>query len=368
MTDAPTKPQPSSWLKIFGSSIAVCVLALAAAGWVGWQEASGGHAAHVQATLSALASCALLGVLEVSLSFDNAVANATVLRRMTRPWQDAFMTLGMLVAVFGMRLVFPLAIVAVAGHVSMRHALMLALHDPARYGTILASAHDGIMGFGGAFLMMVGLNFFFHPGKHLHWLGWLERPARLAGGVPCISAITTLLLLLIVKSLLPPSGSSVFLSAGCWGIVLWGMVEGVNHLLGAAEPESAQGKSPARGGWRKGLGLFLYLEVLDASFSFDGVIGAFALSNNLLIIALGLGMGAMVIRALTLMLVERGVLENFPYLEHGAFWAITVLAAIMMVSTRLEVPDIITGTMSALIIGASLLSSIKAKAKGATSP
>ena len=85
------------------------VVCLALAAWYGWSQT--GDAA---ATLSMLWIVLVLSVLEISLSFDNAVVNATVLEDMDKVWQRRFLTWGMLIAVFGMRFVFPLAIVAIA--------------------------------------------------------------------------------------------------------------------------------------------------------------------------------------------------------------------------------------------------------------
>jgi hypothetical protein len=120
-----------------------------------------------------------------------------------------------------------------------------------------------------------------------------------------------------------------------------------------AGPETVQGVH------RASAASFLYLEVLDASFSFDGVIGAFALTNNLFIIAIGLGIGAMFVRSLTVMLVEKGTLASYRYLEHGAFYAIGALALLMLVGTAVEVPDALTGLIGAVFIGLSLWQSIR---------
>ena len=109
---------------------------------------------------------------------------------------------------------------------------------------------------------------------------------------------------------------------------------------------------------RGGLGAFLYLEVLDASFSFDGVIGAFALTQNLFLIAIGLGIGAMYVRAMTVMLVERGTLAEFRYLENGAFWSILILSILMFVQTLRPIPEAITGLLGACFIGMAFLSSL----------
>jgi len=104
---------------------------------------------------------------------------------------------------------------------------------------------------------------------------------------------------------------------------------------------------------RSGFGGFMYLQVLDASFSFDGVIGAFALSNNLVIIGLGLGIGAIFVRSMTIHLVDKGTLAEFRFLEHGAFWAILALAAIMLVGAHYHIPEVFTGLIGAVLIGLS---------------
>ena len=110
---------------------------------------------------------------------------------------------------------------------------------------------------------------------------------------------------------------------------------------------------------RSGLGGFLYLNVLDASFSFDGVIGAFALSNNMIVIALGLSIGAMFVRSMTIHLVRKGTLAAYRFLEHGAFWAIIVLGAIMLLSARFHIPETVTGLIGAILIGLSFWWSVR---------
>jgi hypothetical protein len=103
---------------------------------------------------------------------------------------------------------------------------------------------------------------------------------------------------------------------------------------------------------------FLYLEVLDASFSFDGVIGAFAITQDVVIIMLGLAIGAMFVRSLTVYLVRQGTLDEYVFLEHGAHYAIGSLAAIMLASMSHHIPEIVTGLIGALFIGLSVYSSI----------
>ena len=131
----------------------------------------------------------VLSILEISLSFDNAVVNATVLREMDEKWQRRFLTWGILIAVFGMRIVFPLAIVAIAANLDPLSAIHLSLNDPERYEAIVSSAHVGIAGFGGAFLAMVGLSFFFDGEKDVDWIRGLEPGSGFSTNLPA-SAIS----------------------------------------------------------------------------------------------------------------------------------------------------------------------------------
>lgn len=296
---------------------------------------------------------AVLGVLETSLSFDNAVVNAKSLRYMTAAWRKRFLTWGMVVAVFGMRVLFPLAIVAAAAKINPIAALMLSIREPAEYARILVGAHIHIAAFGGAFLMLVFLKFFFDAEKDAHWLSWLEIPMTKLGGLEIVVTLGT-----IAAVGLNTAEPLDFILAGLAGVCTHVAVDYLGDLLG---DEDNTGKVI-----RTGIAGFLYLEVLDASFSFDGVIGAFALSNNLFIIALGLGIGAMFVRSLTLMMVEKRTLEAFSYLEHGAFWAIGSLFAIMFASVFVAIPEAVTGLIGAFFIGAALVSSIIENRRHAT--
>ena len=113
----------------------------------------------------------------------------------------------------------------------------------------------------------------------------------------------------------------------------------------------------AKGRGAGGIGAFLYLEVLDASFSFDGVIGAFALTQNLFLIAIGLGIGAFYVRSMTIMLVQKETLAGFRYLEHGAVYSILSLSFIMTANSIWHVPEVTTGLLGAGLIGLALWSS-----------
>lgn len=295
----------------------------------------------------------VLGVLEVSLSFDNAVVNAKQLTTMDPVWKQRFLTWGMLIAVFGMRIVFPLLIVAVAAQVGPIEALVLAVNEPARYAEIITAAHISIAAFGGSFLMLVFLSFFFDHEKEVHWIHVLESKLAKLGKIEAIEVAVTLLVLFAVSKMLHPEEVTTFLTAGIMGVVAFVVADGLGALM---EPEDAVGVNTVV---KSGLAGFLYLELLDASFSFDGVIGAFALTNNIFLIAIGLGIGAMFVRSLTIMLVDKGTLSEFKYLEHGAFYAIGALATIMFVGTFHEVSELVTGLIGAAFICVALVSSIR---------
>ncbi|WP_448665054.1 DUF475 domain-containing protein [Sphingomonas sp. CJ20] len=353
--------------KYYKGSIVFTAICLAIGAWLGWELTH-----SIAGTLGILWIVAVLGVLEVSLSFDNAVVNATVLRDMDPVWRRRFLTWGIIIAVFGMRIVFPLAIVAIAAKMGPIAALKLAATDPVTYERIITSAHVGISGFGGAFLAMVGLTFFLDDEKELHWIGMIERPFV---GLSRISGFAIGLVLLAmygISRMIAPEEAMTFIVSGIFGLVTYIGVQAIGALLEREEEEEKDHAGAGQGAAvvvaKSGLASFLYLEVLDASFSFDGVIGAFALSNNLFIIALGLGIGAMFVRSMTIMLVDKGTLSEYRYLEHGAFYAILALAAIMLLSVRFHIPETATGLIGAALIGlafvASLLSNRKEAAAG----
>lgn len=309
--------------------------------------------------LPAAATVAFLIVLETSLSFDNAVVNAGILRNWDEKWRRRFLTWGMLIAVFGMRLVFPVLIVAVAANIGPLAAVDLALNHPDDYGRVLTGAHHQIAAFGGAFLMMVFLKFFVAHNKTQHWLVWIERPMTRLGKLEAVEAALTLTTLLLASSLLEGVYRSEFVIAGVWGVVTYIIAKGAAALLGGEEEAGDHVV-------KQGVGGFLYLELLDASFSFDGVVGAFAMTNNLVVIALGLGAGALFVRSFTIFLVAKGTLESYRYLEHGAFWAVGALAAIMLIGLKWHVPEAVTGLLGALLIVLSIVSSVRANRKTAS--
>jgi hypothetical protein len=316
----------------------------------------------------------LLGVLEVSLSFDNAVVNAKVLNRMHPIWQRLFLTVGIIIAVFGMRLVLPIVIVSITAGLSIGDVIDLALNDSEAYGAELEESQAAIYAFGGIFLLMIFLDFVFDEEREILWLKPLERALQRVGKLQNLSVLVALVAIYGMSRLAPGESTVTVLIAGLMGLIVYLAVNGLDALfeesMEAREERGELDAAPKAGGmtmavFKGGIFAFLYLEVLDASFSFDGVIGAFAISNDILVIALGLGIGAFWIRSLTIYLVRQGTLSEYVYLEHGAHWAIGVLAGIMLVSVKYHVNEVVTGLTGVGFILLAFVGSLRHRARKA---
>ena len=341
-------------MKHFRVSLIVTFLLMGAGAYWGY------HLTGVSGALQALFVVGILAVMEISLSFDNAVVNASVLRNWNAFWQKLFLTVGIVIAVFGMRLVFPILIVSIATGLGLVDVMTMALNAPEEYSKHLTSNHAQVASFGGSFLLLVFLNFLFDNEKEVHWLGWMEEKFGKHGN----EGLSTLLALLAVfgcMTVVPEAQKLSVLMAGIGGIIIYLAVGFISGMLEEDDDEPVIGNAIKRGS----IGGFLYLEVLDASFSFDGVIGAFAITSDVVIIMLGLAIGAMFVRSMTVFLVEKGTLEEFVYLEHGAHYAIGILALIMLASVKFHISEWFTGLSGAAFIGLSLWSSIRHKRKEA---
>ena len=357
--------------KHFGFSIVFSIVCLGLSAYWGYTH---GPEAGLQTMFTALTITAILAIMEVSLSFDNAVVNASVLRGWDHFWKMLFLTVGIVIAVFGMRLIFPVVIVAVTADLGFMQVVQLAMNDPKEYSARLMAHHPEIAAFGGSFLALVFLNFFLDEGKDTHWFKVLERRLANLASVPAMSVFVVLVALLVMAANVEEAKRLVVTMAGIWGIVIYIGVQALGHLLGG-EPEvdedgnavDEKGNIIPGGVVKAGIGGFLYLEVLDASFSFDGVIGAFAITSDVVIIMLGLAIGAMFVRSMTIYLVDKGTLDAYVYLEHGAHYAIGALAIIMLASgTGVHVPELVTGLIGVAFIVWAVLASIQYNKRQAT--
>jgi hypothetical protein len=313
-------------------------------------------AAYYWAGLNGLLMVAILALMEVSLSFDNAVVNAAVLKHMSAVWQQRFLTWGMVIAVFFVRFLLPVLIVAVVSGESLKAVALMAWRDQEAYARAVQASHVQISAFGGMYLLLVFLSFFVKETKSLHWLAWVERRLAMLGKLESIEVAAALCALLAAQHFVPPGQRLAALVAGVVGVVLFVVVKSVSGLFEASE--SVEGVAH-----KAGLLSFLYLEMLDLSFSLDGVIGAFAITRDVVLILLGLTIGAMFVRSLTVFLVRRRMLEEYLYLEHGAHYAIGVLAVLMLADMSLHVPEWITGLAGFFLILLSLWSSVRARRK-----
>ena len=316
------------------------------------------HGGFTQQGLNALWVTVVLLALEISLSFDNAVVNARVLERLTPGQQNFFLTWGLVIPVFGVRFLGPLVLVSVAGQIGMGEALHAALHDPNRYHELLEHAEPRILAFGGMFLLMVFLRYFFDEAKTLHWVQRIERRLSAAGRVPSLEVALALVILMLVAMVLPKELRSDVLLAGLIGLVLQILSTSLADLFGGEE--EAMGRLAVNGG----LASLVYLELLDASFSLDGTIGAFAITNELGLIMAGLGLGALFIRSLTVMLTREKALEQLIYLEHGAHYAIGALGLLMLTGVVIgrwgwHVPEWLSGVIGVVLLALSLWDSLR---------
>ncbi len=317
-------------MKYFKGSIAITLIGLLLAFYIG-----GFYALYITA---------LLAILEVSLSFDNAVVNAKVLEKMEIKWQKKFITYGMPIAVFGMRFFFPIIIVTIASNLGIFETFTLAINEPEKYKTTLESVQQLIYAFGGSFLLMVFLDFIFDEEREEKWLQFIEdsKAIKKFGEVNNIGIMIAIASGLILISL---TDNSDIAMAYFSGVLLHSIIVSVDDLLNTD-------------GVRNGIIGLLYLEILDASFSFDGVIGAFALSSDIFIIMIGLGIGAMFIRSLTLYFVAKKTLTEYKYLEHGAHYAILALSLIMFIKIFTHLNEIFVGTIGISFIAIATIHSI----------
>lgn len=320
----------------FGSILITLVGSLTSYIWGGWR---------------ALTLTLILAALEISLSFDNAIVNATVLKKLSPAWQTRFLTWGMFIAVFVVRLILPMTIVAISAKLSLWEVFGLALRSPEDYANHITQAHASIASFGGMFLLLVFLSFLFNQQRNIHWLGVFEKKLNQIGRLNSMEILIALLVLTATYFIVSDSQKAQVLISGIVGIIFFVLISSITEFLNAQQN--------AKLNKHTGIANFLYLELLDASFSIDGVVGAFAITQDIVIIMLGLMIGAMFVRSLTVFLTQHGTLNKYRFLEHGAHYAIGALSLIMLLSLVIHIPEIITGLIGIGFIVLALISSLR---------
>lgn len=340
---------PHSPVRIFAFSVTVTILSFIA---IAYYLGPG-----------ALVVALILMAVELAFSFDNAIINAKILATMSEFWQKLFLTVGILIAIFGMRVVFPIVIVMLTADLGWGAVVDLALNHPKEYADKLDIAHPSISAFGGGFLLMLALHFFMDDNRETDWIKRIELPLKKISRWWVPAAVS--LVVMGIFALLPFNhhpGETI--RAGVMGIALYLVINLFTEWIGRIAGQDINVK---RVGFAAFL-TFMYLEVLDASFSFDGVIGAFAITNEVILIAAGLGVGAIWVRSLTVYMVRKGTLDSYKFLEHGAHYAVFVLAATMLLSLVIHVPEVLTGVLGLGLIGASIVASRQARNAKKTLP
>ncbi|MXV44010.1 DUF475 domain-containing protein [Saccharibacter sp. 17.LH.SD] len=343
-------------MKYFYPSIVVGIVALIIGGVFGYISQP-----SLSGVLLGCEAVVILALMETAESMDNAIVDARILAKMSKKWQGRYLTFGMPIAVFGMRFLFPIVIVSAIASVNPWKALVLAFQNPQHYAEIMTSAKNNISAFGGAFLLMISLSYFVDEDKKEHWISFVETKISKLGGIKGFVPGLTLLVLLSVSGLLETISER-------YDVLLWGGIGIVSYILiketlGWVIGDNAGTQTVVRGGFLT----FCYLEFIDGSFSFDSVISAFAITSDPVIIAAGLGVGAMVVRCMTLAMLHSNTLTEFAYVEHGAFYTIFILALLMLVSIFHEVPEWLTGCIGIVLIGGSFIASVWENKKKASS-
>lgn len=312
--------------------------------------------------IGALISVVILTLLEITFSFDNAVINSRILVGLSKFWQNLFLTVGIVLAVFVVRFLVPILIVAITAGLGFSEVIRLALHEPHKYAEELHESAHIIDAFGGTFLLLVGASFFIDASKKLHWFKLIEHPLAKAGRLQYFTILT----MIAMTAVIYVGNLHRYASDERNAILLAGIVAITLHILMGFfdKISNSQTKSTARE--KVGMAAFIsfmYLQLLDASFSLDGVIGAFAITSSVVLIAAGLGAGAVWVRSMTIHLVRSGTLTKYKFLEHGAHWAIVCLGAIMLSRLYgLELAEWATGSVGLVFIALSIFSSVRQRA------
>lgn len=307
----------------------------------------------------ALVTVVILTLLEITFSFDNAVINSRILVTLSKFWQTLFLTVGIILAVFVVRFFVPILIVAITAGLGFSEVINLALNEPHKYAEELHESAHMIDAFGGTFLLLVGASFFINADKKRHWLKFIERPLAKAGKIKYFTILTMIAMTAIIYAInmqrYNTDERNAILLAGIVAITLHVVMEVFDKISGGQKKSSVKEKVGMAA-----FTSFVYLQLLDASFSLDGVIGAFAITSSVVLIAAGLGAGAVWVRSMTIHLVRSGTLTKYKFLEHGAHWAIIVLGTIMLVRLYgFELPEWATGSVGLVFIVWSVVSSLR---------
>jgi uncharacterized protein len=293
-------------------------------------------------------------VFEVVNSVDNAIVNASVLKTMSMLWRKRFLLIGIFTSVFLVRFILPLIIVWISVPNISGQDLFLAFTGQSQVAADAIEAQKPlILMFGGVFLLYL----------YFHWLFlekkeplFIERFIKEKHGVWFFAFAA---IILVIVMYLARSNSMVMLAAAI-GSATFFILYGLKQTAEEGERNLVQGA-----GSMSDASKFLYLEVLDMTFSFDGVIGAFAFTMNLILILIGIGIGAIVVRELTI----RGIdtIAKYKYLKNGALTSIGFLGLFMILEAfNVELPTVLPIIITFMLVGVAFWLSKRALPKTAS--
>lgn len=289
-----------------------------------------------------------LCLFEIISSVDNAVVNAHILKTLPAKYRKFFLFWGLLFAVFVVRGLLPFIIVWMANpHLSVVQVITATFSSsPAIRGYLEQSKPLLLLG-GGIYLFLVFLSWLFLEKKEYAFLaeGFIHRQG--AWFYALVSLLTVGVVYLSLQQ------NPVLALAATIGVAAFFISDGFKKN---AEEDEKKLLNPALSAWSK----ILYLEILDASFSLDGVIGAFAFTVSVPLIILGNGLGALIVRELTVRGVD--VINGLIFLKNGAMYSIGLLGALMMAEAFGHVYPFWLAPLNVFVLlGIFLLLSLKAR-------
>jgi hypothetical protein len=293
-----------------------------------------------------------LCVFEIISSIDNAIVNAHILKTMPPKYRKIFLFWGLLFAVFIVRGLLPFIIIWMTNPgLSVIQVFTSAFSGSPSVAASMAASKPILLLGGGVYLFLVFLSWLFLEKKDYAFLaeGFLHRQG--AWFYAIASVLTTFIVYISLKY------NPVLALAATIGVSAFFLTDGFKRNSEDQEKKLMSGGMSA-------ISKIVYLEVLDASFSMDGVIGAFAFTLSVPLIIIGNGLGAFVVREFTVRGID--LIAKFAYLKNGAMYSIGMLGLIMMLeSFGHEYPFWMAPLNTFVLLGFFLFLSIRSNKKKA---
>ncbi len=279
-------------------------------------------------------------VFEVVSSVDNAIVNAHILKTMSQRWRKIFLFWGILTAVFVVRGLLPLIVVWLSvPEIGFMGALRSVVTSSPEVGRLLEERKGIILIGAGVFLLLIYLHWLFLEKKEPYFFP--DRLVKPNHGVWFFGFAALVLVLLLYLA----RNSYLLMLSAAMGNAIFFIMYGFREQA-AKQEEMVHGRSTDLSDFSK----LMYLEILDASFSFDGVMGAFAFTTSVPLIFLGNGVGAMVVRQLTVRGIDR--VSRYRWLKNGAMTSIGILGTFMILrSFGIHIPEYVPTITTVGLVG-----------------